>query len=462
MNMDPGSVRIFKIILTIVIGIAILISVHYFMKRYIRKSDKIHRRFLGKLLNLVVIIACLVAIFEEIDPGRGVFSTMLKGSALIVAILGFAAQPAISDLICGFLISINKPFEIGDRIIAEGIEPGIVEDITLRHTIIRIYDGLRIVVPNSVLNTKTVINTSRKDERGIHMTFSVSYDTDVRTAMDAIRDCVAASPYTLPVETNGIVEDSGPVYFLKYAESALILETTIWIRKASSSYTAVTDINLRINDMFRQLGIEIPYNFVNVVEREFISEGAKPVKKKERTSPSKRSIRSDTVKLAPDGSGLDKVVETARAFAVKQRLDVKTGRQLELMSEELIGIIDSITGIDDVRFWIEGSGLLYRLHLSFPATVGAEEYRKLLSLASSGKNEAVNTLSAKIVETILTGLGSSSNDNMSRAEQFEWSLRHDEPNVGQIAETILIALADDIKVSVTKKHVELIVIRSVQ
>ena len=459
--MDPEKLKLIRIAVTIAVGIAVLIAAHYFLKKLVKKSDKIHRRFLGKLLNLVVIIVCVVNIIEAIDPGRGVYSTLLKGSALIVAILGFAAQPAISDLICGFLISINKPFEIGDRIIAEGIEPGIVEDITLRHTVIRIYDGLRIIVPNSVLNTKTVINTSRNDERGIHLTFSVSYDTDVSKAMEAIRDCVAASPYTLPVETNGIMEDSGSVYFLKYGESALILETTIWIKKESSSYVAVTDINMRVNDMFKELGIEIPYNFVNVVEREFVSEDLDPEKKKKKTAPSKRSVRSDTVKVKAGGDHISDALETARQFAKKQRLDPKSSRQLELMSEEAIGIIGSIAESANAKFWIDGSGLKYRIHLSFPASVGSEEYRKLISLASSGKNEAVQTLSAKIWETMVTGLGSGS-DNMSREEQFEWSLRHDEPNVEQIAESILVALADDIKVSVTRDNVTLLVVKSVQ
>lgn len=460
--MDPEKLKLIRIAVTIAVGIAVLIASHHFTKKLVKKSDKIHRRFLGKLLNLVVIIVCVVDIIEAIDPGRGVYSTLLKGSALIVAILGFAAQPAISDLICGFLISINKPFEIGDRIIAEDIEPGIVEDITLRHTVIRIYDGLRIIVPNSVLNTKTVINTSRNNERGIHLTFSVSYDTDVHMAMEAIRDCVAASPYTLPVETNGIMEDSGPVYFLKFGDSALILETTIWIKKESNSYVAVTDINMRVNDMFKELGIEIPYNFVNVVEREFVSEKHDPEKKKKKTTPSKRSVRSDTVKVSAGSDHIADAVETARQFAKKQRLDPKSCRQLELMSEEAIGIIGTIADSDNAKFWIEGSGLKYRIHLTFPASVGSDEYKKLLSLASSGKNEAVRTLSAKIWETMVTGLGSSGNDNMSKEEQFEWSLRNDEPHVEQIAESILVALADDIKVSVTKDNVNLLVVKSVQ
>ena len=198
------------------------------------------------------------------------------------------------------------------------------------------------------------------------------------------------------------------------------------------------------------------------MEREFISENLDPENKKKKTAPSKRSVRSDTIKVSAGSDHIADAVETARQFAKKQRLDPKSSRQLELMSEEAIGIIGSIADSDNAKFWIEGSGLKYRIHLTFPASVGSDEYKKLLSLASSGKNEAVRTLSAKIWETMVTGLGSSGNDNMSKEEQFEWSLRNDEPHVEQIAESILVALADDIKVSVTKDNVNLLVVKSVQ
>ena len=52
------------------------------------------------------------------------------------------------------------------------------------------------------------------DRRGIHLKFSISYDTDVSRAAEVIRDCVAECPYTLGVIANGVKQDSGPVYFL--------------------------------------------------------------------------------------------------------------------------------------------------------------------------------------------------------------------------------------------------------
>ncbi len=453
---------VIHLVLTIAIGIVLLIALRIVFRKRDLKSDKIHRRFLRRLLTLTVILLCLVNIFEVFNPSMNLRSIFWKGSALIVAILGFAGQTAIGDMICGFLISINKPFEIGDRIIVEGLEPGIVVDITLRHTVIMIYDEYRVTIPNSELNSKTIINTTKGTERiGIHLTYSVSYDTDVQLAMDVIRDCVVASPYTLPVERNGISEDSGPVYFLKYGESALILETTIWIPYTTSFYVATTDMNLRVNKAFREHGIEIPYNFVNVVERDNTAPTDNiPIASGKKKTPSKRHFRTDTIVISPGKKNLKEAVEMVRSFAMMQRLDEKAKNQLSLMTEELIGIMGDIVDDTKAKLWIEGSGLKYRIHLNFKAEIGSEERVRFLSLSSSGKNEANNPFPQKIWEKVLVGLHST-DGSTSGNSNYEWSLNESGPTASEIGESILVALADDIKVSVTKTHVELVVVKSV-
>lgn len=451
--------KIIKTVITAVIGIALIILLRLAFKKLVKKSDKIHMRFLGYLFNLVIVMVITGNVLEELNPKLEFNSLLLKGSALVVAIVGFAAQTAISDLICGFLISFNKPFEIGDRIVVDGIQPGIVEDITLRHTVIRIYDGLRVVIPNSVLNTKTVINTSFHNDsrRGIHLKFSVSYDSDVAKAMDVIRDCVVASPYTLSVETNGITEDSGPVYFLEYGDSDIVLETTIWVTKDTNSYTAITDVNMRVNSAFNEYGIEIPYPYMNIIERE--NTQSSEVKARKKTAPSKRHHRTDTIVIQPDGGNYDNVMSIVRSFAQRQNFSEQEERKLELMSEELVLIARSI--VDDVKgkFWVEGSGLKYRLHLRFNATVGSDEYRKLVSLSSSGRNEASRTLAEKIWDKMVTGIKTADSQGET-GDGYEWSLSESGQS-DDYGESILTAVADDIKVSVTREQVDLVIIRIV-
>lgn len=457
---DPNN--IIKIIIAVAIGIIVLIAMRYGFRKFVKKSDKTHMRFLGNFLNLIVIIILIVWVVELVDPTLNISSIFLKGSAIIVAIVGFAAQAAISDIICGFLISVNKPFEIGDRIIVEGKDPGIVEDITLRHTVIRIYDDHRLIIPNSELNSKTVINTSfHNEKRGIHLKYSVSYDTDLNLARELIRDCVAASPYTLGVETNGIKEDSGPVYFLTFGDSALVLETTIWVTRQTNSYVAITDVNMRVNQAFRDHGIEIPYNFLNIVEREAPSDDG-DIKKRKKTAPSKRNVRTDTVNVSADGLSIEEAMGIVRGFATRQRLTDRATKQLELMAEEVIGIMGSIVNDTQARFWVDGTGHKFRIHLRFDAKIGSEEYKKLLALSTSGKNEAVTTLAQKLWETMIKGINNTDDTGASK-DNFEWSINDAaEEESDNISESILMALADDIKVSVTKETVDLIVIKNVK
>ncbi len=458
--MDIKDLAILRPIIIAVVAFGI---VAFLLRKNSSLSKRMHRRYLLRLVLLAIIFACIFDAFRIMDPSLRINNILLKGSALIVAILGFAAQEAISDIISGLLISIHKPFEIGDRIVVEGQDPGVVEDITLRHTVLRVYDDIRIVVPNSVLNSKVVTNTSykRTDRRGIHLQYSVAYDTDVHRAMDIIRDCVVESPYTLSVENNGIIEDSGPVYFLKFAESALMLDTTIWVTRATSTYVATTDVNLRVNEAFKQNGIEIPYNYLNVVSYEGSKGDAESKKEvtKNKTQPSRRHYRTNTIRLAADNSNIDDAIKTAQRFARKQNIGEHETMQLELLCEESIGIVGTM--VDDVKteFWIEGSGYKYRIHLRFDAKIGSKEYQKLINLSSAGKNEAVKGFAGRIWEVVVMGLDSN-NANKGSGESFEWQLSNNRINEEEIGESILAAVASDVKVSITGERVEFLVIKT--
>ena len=450
-----------KILVPIVIAVAANLIIT-FLQKQTKDRSTMHGRYLLQLLRLVVILLCTAQLLQVIDPSLNIKSIILTGSALVVAILGYAAQPVISDIICGLLISIHKPFEIGDRIIAEDQTPGIVEDLTLRHTVLRIYDDQRIVIPNSKMNSKIITNSSFriKDRRGIHLQFAVSFDTDVQRAMDIIRDCVAESPYTLTIETDGIHEDSGPVYFLKYADSSLLLETTIWVARETNSYKAITDVNLRVLDAFRKNGIEIPYPYFNIVESEKnkMPEAAGPVEKKDLL-PAMRHRRTGTIHMEPGESRLQEAIETARSFAKIQNMDKHAAIQLELLIEESVSFVQRVAEQTSRDLWVEGTGLSFRIHIRFAAKVGSEEYKKLLEVSSSGRNEAANGFSGRIWEAVFLGLKSPANKDKS-SKGYRWQLSNAGVSEEEIRNSILAAVASDIRVSVTSERVELVIMKS--
>ncbi len=422
----------------------------------------VQRRLLLQLVNFALIVVCATELAETVKPELNIASTVLTGSALIVAILGFAAQPVIADIICGLLISIHKPFEIGDRIIVEGQTPGVVEDITLRHTVLKIYDDHRVIIPNNVMNSKVVTNTSYQmpDRRGMNMSFSVSYDTDVRKAIEVIRDCVAASPYTLTVTTDGLREDSGPVYFSQYGDSALILKTTIWVARTTNGNIAQTDVNLRVLDAFRKYGIEIPYPYFNIVQFQGQKETAAAAFE-QSNRPSKRQRRSATVHMDPGEVQLEQAVDVAKAFADMQNMTRQASMQLELLMEESVGFVQRVAGQTQRDFWVEGTGLAYRIHICFAARVGSEEYKKLLQVSSSGRNEAAS-FSSRIWEAVLSGVKNPSGSKKKGAKpsDYQWQLSDIGISEEEIGKSILGAVASDIRVSVTSEKVEIIVAKN--
>ena len=435
-----------------------------FLKNQTKFRTSLHGKYLLQIIRLIIFVICLAEMLEAIDPELNMRSILLRGSALVVAVLGFAAQPVISAVMSGLLISIHKPFEIGDRVIIDGAATGVVEDITLRHTVISIYDGFRVIIPNSELNSRVVTNTSyrMKDRRGIHLSYSVSYETDVQKAMDVIRDCVAASPYTLSVENNGIREDSSPVYFFKFDSSALILETTIWVARETDGCKAITDVNTRVLNAFRRYGIEIPYQYVNVNQFEG-SKVTPPVETavpEKVAAPAKRHIRTNTVHMIPGEDGLEDAIQTARGYAKRQNLEKRAAVQMELLTEESLGFVQRVVDHTSRDFWIEGTGEIYRIHLRFDAKVGSEAYKKLIMLSSTGRNEAANSITGKVWEAVLMGLKRPPEKGKGK-NSFTWQLSEAGVDEEEIGKSILGAVASDVRVSVTTERVELIVSKTI-
>ena len=457
--MDPLEFKDIIVLVAIAVVAILLIMGLGYIKNNTGSKKLLHRKYFLQLLQLGVMAYAILRIVRVFNPTLNFHSILLTGSAIIVAIIGFAAQTAISDVICGLLISVNKPFEIGDRIIIDGLEPGVVEDITLRHIVIAIYDDFKIIVPNSQLNTKTLINTSfhNSERRGIHLRYSVSYDTDVVRAMDIIRDCVAESPYTLGVVRNGVTEDSGPVYFLEFGESALILETTIWVTRQTSSYVASTDVNVRVNNAFKANGIEIPYNYVNVIEVEAKNseESVKTGGSHRKTAPSKRHYRTANIRLKGGEEDMQNVKDLAKAYSQRQRLTQKDARQLELLTEETIILIDSMVGDVKTNMWIEGTGVVFRIHSSFDAQIGSEEYKKLMGLSTSGRNEALSGLGGRIFDAMMRGIAS--DDKNDENHSYQWEINKKDMSQDEMCESILGAISNDIKVSVAREKVELVI-----
>ena len=98
----------------------------------------------------------IIAIVYSIPSVNHIGKTLFAGAGIFSTILGFASQQAFSNIMGGIFLVLFKPFRIGDLIKVGTLNEGYVEDITLRHTVIKDFDNKRIVFPNSLISTETI------------------------------------------------------------------------------------------------------------------------------------------------------------------------------------------------------------------------------------------------------------------------------------------------------------------
>ena len=238
-----------------------------FVKKALKKKNNIQIRFTQNIIRTLIILAAIIWVLVSSTATTDIGKVLFQGTAIIGAVVGLAAQPVIGDLFSGLALSFNRPFEIGDRIELDNGIRGVVMDITIRHVVIRTIDTVDVIVPNSKINASLLTNMSPNTKtRSAHLRFNVAYGTDVRKAMATIRKVVEECEYTIPAWKGK--EEYGPVYFISYADSSLVLATTIYYKPSSATEMVLSDINMRVNDAFEKEGIEIPFNYLNVVMKE--------------------------------------------------------------------------------------------------------------------------------------------------------------------------------------------------
>lgn len=240
-----------------------------FFKRVQKNQKNLHISFLERFINILIFVIVIILAISAVNGTKSVWQTLLGGTAVISAVAAFAAQDVIKDILSGLMISIYKPFDIGDRIELEDGTAGIVEDITMRHIVINKIDTIKAVIPNSQLNAMKLNNYSYHSEyRSVYFEFPVGYDTDTDYAKAVISKAIEQSEYSVPARK----DKSGnacysPVYFIAFADSALMMAVTVYYEKSNPTEKVKSDINTRVRNALCENNIEIPYNYITVINK---------------------------------------------------------------------------------------------------------------------------------------------------------------------------------------------------
>lgn len=252
-------------------------SVNKFITRTFNKSlvpNSLYIKFIKNILRAIVWIIGISSIASQFPAFSKMANTVLAGSGIVAVVLGMAAQDSFANIFNGLMISLFKPFDIGDRIKISGDDTaGFVEDITLRHTIIRTYTNVRIIVPNSIMGSVKIENSTYTDGASYPVEVDIAYESadKIERAMEIMEDIVINHPKFYDARSEKAKEsNTKPVTTLvtELGDSGIHLKVLMWTEQFNDNAKACSDCRIKILREFEKEGIEITYNKLAVIKYE--------------------------------------------------------------------------------------------------------------------------------------------------------------------------------------------------
>ena len=206
---------------------------------------------LGRLTQYLIFILGVLLAVKVASPTIDLTSIAVIFTALSVGI-GFGLQYIAADIASGFILLFERPVRVGDRITI-GDDEGDVQSINLRTTVVATNDRISIIVPNSRLVTQRLINWSYGDPRArIAIPVGVAYNSDI--------DLVSQTLLKAAEDVDNVLRDPAPkVQFLKFGDWSLDFRLLVWTNRPRLHTQIRSDINYRIEKLFREAHIEIPF-----------------------------------------------------------------------------------------------------------------------------------------------------------------------------------------------------------
>lgn len=239
----------------LIFAVALILSrtLSRLLKRSIEKRaylDPGIRYTLGRITQyLIITVGALLAL-------KAAFNLDLTSLAVIFTALsvgiGFGLQYIAADIASGFILLFERPVRVGDHITIADDE-GDVQSINLRTTVVVTNDRVSIIVPNSRLVSQRLINWSYGDPRvRISIPVGVAYDSDI--------DLITQTLLKAAEDVDNVLKDPPPkVQFLKFGDWSLDFRLLVWTNRPRLHPQIKSDINYRLEKLFRDVGIEIPF-----------------------------------------------------------------------------------------------------------------------------------------------------------------------------------------------------------
>ncbi len=215
--------------------------------------------FFRRVALIVLGVIGLIIILGYFEVNVSALVTTLGIGSLAIAL---AAQAALADPIAGFVIMIDRPYRIGDRIEIQDLDTwGDVTDIGLRSSRIRTRDNRMVIIPNSVIAKSLIVNHSFPDTLyRIQIHIGIAYGTDIEEARQILINAVSGA--------HGVSQEH-PIeaLFLEFGDSALIFRVRWWIDSFVDTRRMFDQVNSSIYKALNAANIEIPYPHRDLIHK---------------------------------------------------------------------------------------------------------------------------------------------------------------------------------------------------
>lgn len=211
------------------------------------------RLLVDNVYRVVVLLFGSIMAADQVGVNVG---AALAGLGVAGIAVGFAAQDTIANIIAGFLIFLDQPFQVGDWVtVAE--KYGCVTDITMRTTRIRTNNNTYAVIPNKNIIDQVLVNHSKHGKTRIDVPVGIAYKENIPQARKVILEAIAAS--------TRIEKDPAPDVVVETLNSSSVdLKVRVWIDNAADEQPVYYETIERSKLALDAAGIEIPYHHLQL------------------------------------------------------------------------------------------------------------------------------------------------------------------------------------------------------
>ena len=218
-----------------------------------RNAEPSLKSFLGSLVDVLLKAMIIIMAMDVVGIKATSFIALLGAMGLAI---GMALQGTLQNFAGGVIILLMKPFKVGDYIEC-GAFKGYIQEIRIFHTLMRPFNGRTIVIPNSELSNKSLINHTKDDTIRLDVVASVAYGSDLDKVKSVLMQVVDDDPLVLHDPKPPVVAVS------ELADSSVNLSVWIWVR-TEDYWTVWMRIRENIYKAFYQNNITIPFPQVDV------------------------------------------------------------------------------------------------------------------------------------------------------------------------------------------------------